>query len=76
MAKYTNDGKVVEVKGTRFNVNYLKTNRKTKVFKELYSVDKDILEQAFNEVNNIKPKKEEKTSPKKSKSDKKPDKNG
>lgn len=71
MAKYLNDGKVIEVKGARFNVNYLKSTRKSKVLKELYSSDADILEEAFNEVNGIKPE-TKKASPKEDKS--KPDK--
>lgn len=54
MAKYSKEGKVVEVGGVRFNVNYLKTTKKRKVLEDLKSHDKSIVEEAFDEVNKVK----------------------
>jgi len=50
--KYLKEGKVIEHKAVRFNVNYLKTTKKRYVLKQLKHIEKDIVEEVYDKVNN------------------------
>ena len=50
--KYLKEGKVIEHKGVRFNVDYLKNTKKRYVLKQLKHVDKEVVEEVYDKVNN------------------------